>query len=279
MKNIFDWIYLAGHGTPARMCADILQKFNLPFTFLYCNESKDLFTKKKLDKSGVAQKPLASYIDILFNESRHILVFSVNNTFIFPANLLEKNNITIINYHNSILPHFRGMHAEAWAIFTGCEKTGITWHLVDENIDTGGILFQVPIKITDSTTSIGLLQAQACMAMNCLKKNMDKILAGDLQPRQNQNECGSIYYKKDRPGNGILDPEWAPDKIWQFLRATDYGPYYNLGHPIIRIGEKNYSWKKYRRKNCMAKSGTINFKDNQIVVNDAIHLEGVHEVV
>lgn len=279
MKNIFDWIYLVGHGAPARMCADILLKFNLPFTFLNCSERNDLFSQKKLGKSGVEQKPLATHIDALFNESRRSLVLSVNNTFLFPARLLKKNNITIINYHNSMLPHFRGMHAEAWAIFTGCSETGITWHLVDENIDTGGILFQVPIEITDSITSIGLLQAQASLAMDCLKKNLDKILAGDLQPLQNKKERGSIYYKKDRPGNGILDPDWPTDKIWRFLRAMDYGPYYNLGLPIIRIGAKNYSWQKYRRKTDMEKAETISFKDNKIEINNSIYLEDAHEVV
>lgn len=278
MKNIFDKIYLVGHGTPACLCGNILQEFNIPFTFLDCNENKYSFTKKRLQKIGIETKRLKSCVDILCNEIASILVLSVNNTYLFPSKILNKPNIIIINYHNSLLPYFRGMHAEAWAIFNGCQHTGITWHLVDEDIDRGEIIFQEDIKITDSMTSIALLQAQAYRAMSCFKQNIDKIFAGDLHLFANKHDKGSIYYKKDIPGGGILDLEWSNEKIWCFLRAMDYGPYYNLGYPLIKLGDRKYSWKKYSRKDWKDKKAGINFKSNIIAINDSIYLEDVFEV-
>lgn len=276
MRNIFDNIYLIGHGAPACMCADVLRAFNLRFSFVDDNGKIASFTAKRLQKIGVEPVPLSYFLDIAANENLRTLIFSVNNLHLFSPAILKKSNITIINYHNSLLPLFRGMHAEAWAIFTGSRKTGITWHLVDENIDTGGILFQEAVEITGGMTSIELLHAQACKAMSCLRQNIARICSGELHPRNNDIENGSIYYKKDRPGNGILDPEWHTDKIWQFLRAMDYGPYYNLGQPRIKIGAKEYFWKKYYRKDCNEKEESIKIKGNSIIINNTIFLEDIY---
>lgn len=278
MKSIFDKIYLVGHGAPPCLCADVLKGFNLSFTFLYDTKVDSSFAIKRMKKFGIEQRPYKSCLDILLNENKRTLILSVNNLCIFPGDLLKNKNITIINYHNSLLPHFRGMHAEAWAIFSGCRKSGITWHLVDENIDTGSILFQESLAITDSMTSLALLHAQTYKATHCFKQNIDKILTGEFCPRDNNYEEGSIYYKRDIPGGGILEPGWTSEKIWRFLRAMDYGPYYNLGLPVIKIGRKKYSWRKYYRMGCNNQERTISFQENKIVINNTIYLEDIYEL-
>lgn len=53
----------------------------------------------------------------------------------------------IINLHPSLLPTFKGMHAVEDALLAGVKWTGITVHFVDEGIDTGKIIAQMPVPI------------------------------------------------------------------------------------------------------------------------------------
>ncbi len=53
----------------------------------------------------------------------------------------------VINIHPSLLPAFKGMHAQRQAFEFGARITGATVHLVDEDIDHGPILVQVAVAV------------------------------------------------------------------------------------------------------------------------------------
>ncbi len=58
----------------------------------------------------------------------------------------------IVNIHPSLLPAFPGTHAIEKAFKYGVKYTGVTVHFVDEGIDTGKIIEQVPIRIFPDDT-------------------------------------------------------------------------------------------------------------------------------
>jgi len=69
--------------------------------------------------------------------------------------LLKKELINIpsigcINLHPSLLPYYRGMSPQHWPIINGDSKTGITVHFIDEGIDTGKIIIQREIELTEN---------------------------------------------------------------------------------------------------------------------------------
>lgn len=53
----------------------------------------------------------------------------------------------VVNTHPSLLPSFRGAHAVRDALAHGVKVTGVTVHLVDEEVDHGPILAQVAIDV------------------------------------------------------------------------------------------------------------------------------------
>ncbi len=58
----------------------------------------------------------------------------------------------ILNIHPALLPAFRGMNAFQQALDHGVKWTGTTIHLVDEEVDHGPILFQVPVPVKENDT-------------------------------------------------------------------------------------------------------------------------------
>lgn len=86
------------------------------------------------------------------------LIISANNVYLFPSIIVDKENLKIINFHNALLPRHRGMNAPTWTIYEMDKKAGITWHLVNKNIDDGEIIIQKKINLNGTETAIYLIK-------------------------------------------------------------------------------------------------------------------------
>ena len=53
----------------------------------------------------------------------------------------------IVNTHPALLPAFPGAHAIRDALAAGADRTGVTVHWVDEGVDTGPVIAQVPVAV------------------------------------------------------------------------------------------------------------------------------------
>jgi len=82
-------------------------------------------------------------------------------TRIVSPQVLEQVPAVFLNIHAGITPLYRGVHGAYWALSKGQpEACGVTVHLVDKGIDSGGILAQAIIRPTaeDSFVTYPLLQ-------------------------------------------------------------------------------------------------------------------------
>jgi phosphoribosylglycinamide formyltransferase-1 len=79
----------------------------------------------------------------------------------------------IINIHPSLLPKFRGLHAQKQALETGEKQTGCTVHWVTEEIDEGEPILQANIAIfpedTEESLSLRLLPIEHQTYISALK--------------------------------------------------------------------------------------------------------------
>lgn len=62
----------------------------------------------------------------------------------------------VVNIHPSLLPAFRGLHAQRQALDAGARESGCTVHLVDAGVDSGRILLQrrVPVRPGDDEATL-----------------------------------------------------------------------------------------------------------------------------
>ena len=59
----------------------------------------------------------------------------------------------MVNTHPALCPAFPGMHGAADALAFGVKVTGATLFVVDEGVDTGPIVAQVPVPVADDDTA------------------------------------------------------------------------------------------------------------------------------
>ncbi len=70
--------------------------------------------------------------------------------------LLHQFPNRVVNIHPALLPAFPGLHAQRQALQHGARITGVTVHLVDEQVDHGPILGQIAVAVREDDTEATL---------------------------------------------------------------------------------------------------------------------------
>lgn len=91
-----------------------------------------------------------------------------------------------INLHASLLPQYRGAAPINRAIINGENKTGITTFFIEEEIDTGKILMQKEVPITETDNAKTLHDKLATEGAALLNETVDKLMKKDLQAKDQQ---------------------------------------------------------------------------------------------
>lgn len=71
---------------------------------------------------------------------------------ILSVNFVKEYKLRILNIHPSLLPSFKGLHAQKQAVDYGVKVSGCTVHFIDDNVDTGPIILQESVRVYDKDT-------------------------------------------------------------------------------------------------------------------------------
>ena len=89
-----------------------------------------------------------------------------------------------INYHAGITPKYRGVHGGYWAlVLSDRGNFGATVHLVDEGIDSGGILYQARGEPAAHDNFSTYPYRQLALGLPLLAQAAEDALAGKLTPQ------------------------------------------------------------------------------------------------
>jgi len=86
-----------------------------------------------------------------------------------------------LNVHGSLLPQYRGAAPINWAIMNGETETGVTTFQLQHAIDTGDILLQDRIAITENMTAGELHDTMMMVGAHLLVKTLNGLLEASLQ--------------------------------------------------------------------------------------------------
>lgn len=250
MTMVFEKIYLVGNGRIADDCLRILSKKQIQVTYVEVFAEEFSFTRKLCQRLGIEllhiDKP--DMKQFLLDQEKDTLIFSVHNSYIFPREVVEKTNLTILNMHIAPLPHYRGMNAPTWEIYDQQKYAGVTWHEVAADIDAGGIIDQKIFDIDPDDTAMKVLQKSFLAGVELFEKNLDTFLKKTYKTKPMEEKRTKLYLGKDLPNEGYMDMSWNLDKAYAFLRSMDYSGANLMRLPRVEHKGETYEITKYRRE-------------------------------
>jgi len=123
---------------------------------------------------------------------------------IIPQRMLDIPPRGGINVHGSLLPRWRGAAPMQYALMAGDPETGVTTMQMDAGLDTGDILLQASLPLTDED-NLGTLEPKlAAAGADLLMETLARLERGDY-PRIVQNENEVTLAPSLPPDIGALD--------------------------------------------------------------------------
>ncbi len=146
------------------------------------------------------------------------ILLSVNYLFIIEKDLIQLPKKIAINIHGSLLPKYRGRTPHVWAIINGEKETGITVHVIDEEVDNGGIIKQVSIPIREDDTGADILRRFKTLYPVLVKEVLEEI-SNNKYTVIPQDITKGTYFGKRTPNDGKINWNWSKERIRNWIRA------------------------------------------------------------
>ncbi len=255
MGERFERVVVIGYGKAAGNILKYTQKqraiygYNLEFIE---HEIHALgVTRKICEETGTSytcmpdKRELAAYLCAIEEKT---LIVSASNNFLFPAQCVEKQNITIINFHNALLPKYPGRNAPSWVIYMGEQETGITWHYVTAGIDEGNIIIQKRCDIGPEDKAYELTQRLMDLACEGFEESFAAVLEERVETKSQGEISGRRMYRSyEVPGEGFFTLDQEPEAIYRLLRSVDYGKNDIFPHLQTVVDGKRAEVIRYRK--------------------------------
>ena len=103
-----------------------------------------------LDSNNLTKKKFESLLDKILKKNNINLVCLAGFMKILSKDFVKKWPKMILNIHPSILPSFKGLNAQRQAIENKAKYSGCTVHFVNEEMDSGEIIDQKIVSISNN---------------------------------------------------------------------------------------------------------------------------------
>ena len=243
-------IVVMGFGKMPADCTNILLSQGIPVQYVLETEESGFSTLHGLcDRFNIPfEKPsLNKTTELLNSLTAPTVVFSINNNYLFTKTVLKKDNLRIINFHNSLLPSYpgHGRSTTTWAIFNGEARHGVTWHLVNTGIDDGDILCQEEFGISETDTALKVMMCAISLGTDIFSRYWREFISPECTGRPQGPRQNRICQSNDIPNNGYMDTSWDFESMGRFLRSMDYGPFKLIPSPKVSINGEQYTVCRY----------------------------------
>ncbi|WP_304412938.1 formyltransferase family protein, partial [Cupriavidus sp. UYPR2.512] len=155
------------------------------------------------------------------------LLFSIANPLLLPIDLVRKLRRGAYNYHDGPLPRYAGVHATSWALLAHEREFAISWHLVEEGIDTGDLVVQKEVSIETSDTALTLNLRCYESAIVGFMELLSILKMGKRGGIRQKSEDRSYFPRWRRPdAAGCLRWDRPARDISAMARALSFGAYH-----------------------------------------------------
>jgi methionyl-tRNA formyltransferase len=125
-----------------------------------------------------------------------------------------------LNLHPSVLPSYRGPTPLFWQFREGERESGVTLHIIEEDIDAGDIVAQgvmpLPVGARFSELNAQLAETGAALVVDTLQR----MSAGIAVPRTVQDEVLASYQPFPKDKDFRFDTHFTAERAFRFMRGT-----------------------------------------------------------
>lgn len=231
------------------------------------------FAKKKNILLFVGNPRGGKLAPYLRNVDKSILL-SINYLFLIEKDIIENYEFPI-NFHGSLLPKYRGRTPHVWAIINNETETGVTAHFIAEECDSGCVILQKKILITEYDTGSMILEKYFDLYPTLVSEVIIKINSKKYT-KITQNESLATFFPKRTPEDGRINWNWQRERIRNWVRAQAFpypGAFTLFNDEKIIIDKISYSNLGFNSK---TRNGTIIYMDPFPIVktpNGCLRLE------
>jgi methionyl-tRNA formyltransferase len=189
----------------------------------FCNEKNiDLLKVRNVNDQVVVDEILKREIDWLF-----IIGWSQ----IAKQSVLEAPKLGALGMHPTLLPAGRGRASIPWAILKGLTETGVTLFQLDEGVDTGPIIDQYRIPISETTTATELYAEVEQAHEHLMRQVIPPLIFGRCEAVPQDSSLATEWPGRG-PADGLIDLTGSVLAAERLIRATTRpypGAYLELG--------------------------------------------------
>ena len=149
-----------------------------------------------------------------------------------------------INVHGSLLPSYRGAAPINWAVINGEKETGVTTFKLKAAIDTGNILLQDKLPISESDTAGTIHDKMMVLGANLLVTTLTGLINNTLVEKDQEaiiNEDPSLLKHAPKIFTETCTIDWSQDttSIYNLIRGLSPfpGALTKLDDKILKIFE------------------------------------------
>jgi methionyl-tRNA formyltransferase len=165
-------------------------------------------------------------------------LFIIGWSQIASADVLHAPKRGVLGMHPTLLPEGRGRAAIPWAILKGLHRTGVTLFQMDEGVDTGPVVAQIDIPLSNRMTATELYASADAAHVRLILDIVPRILSDQIVMRPQDNSKATVWLGR-KPEDGEIILHGSVDDAERLVRAVTR-PY--PGAFYFREGIKYIVW-------------------------------------
>lgn len=158
---------------------------------------------------------------------------------IIRAPLLQIPRNGFVNTHPSLLPYCRGKHYNFWALVEQA-PFGVTLHTLDQGVDTGDIVAQLPISYGWEDTGESLYKKAGAAMVRLFCETYPMLRSGTFEKRPQDLSIGSFHRAAELEAASeiVLEQSYRARDLLNLIRARTFH-----GHPACFFSDDGIEYE------------------------------------
>ena len=167
------------------------------------------------------------------------VIFCFGWSRLLKTDLLNLAPLGVLGYHPAALPANRGRHPLIWALILGLNETASTFFFMDDSADSGDIVSQYPIKISENDNAGTLYKRIVETALQQIDEFLPTLQSGDCKRIKQDHSKANTWRKRDK-NDGKIDWRMSAMTIHNLVRGLTkpyIGAHIEYKNEIIKVWE------------------------------------------